>query len=202
MYQCIQKITMNDRLTQFTQQILKGQPIPADLQQLLQLAWGTAESSNPLAAWGLQILEPGHRPLPDNSYLNETDRANPDIMANVKAIDDLFKMAIFVAEHEDGDLYGYWQGAENTPLTSAPIIQYDTEGQFNILGGSGLIEAIAANFSFSEESTFQEFRTAFADQQILFSATSLDTLVWPEITPRPNDLKNMLYAQYLSATSP
>jgi hypothetical protein len=192
---------MNDRLTHFTQQILKGQPIPADLQQLLQNVWGNPANSNPLDALGLQIIEPAHEPLPDHSYLNETDRANPAIMANVKAIDDMFKLATFVVEHEDGDLYGYWQGAENTPLTNAPIIQYDTEGQFNILGGSGLIEAITANFSFSEESTFQEFRTAFADRQILFSATSLDTLIWPEITPHPNDLKNTLYDQYLSAAN-
>jgi hypothetical protein len=106
----------------FQQDILKGQSIPDDLLALL-LA-GEAAGDDPLReALGHSLLIPERDyPLLTGSYLNDTDRQNPDIMANVAAINEIIDLITFVAESDDGDMLGYWHGPERTPIGSAPFV--------------------------------------------------------------------------------
>jgi hypothetical protein len=188
---------MKDRLANFSAVILKGQPIPDDLQKLLQMQVSRVSVkggyADPLESMGIKIIEPGNTPgLIEHSYLNENDRANPDIMANISAIDEVFNQITFVAEGDDGELFGYWQGAENTPLSKAPIVEFDTEGRFGILPGASLIDAVIGYFVGDNEQKFLELRASFIKYTISVS-TSLDQLFVPEYKMNPSELHAALY---------
>jgi hypothetical protein len=63
-------------------------------------------------------------------------------MANVTAINEVLATITFIAESDDGDMIGYWHGPERTPIDAAPIVKLDTEGQFDLMRGRALSEAM------------------------------------------------------------
>lgn len=65
-------------------------------------------------------------PWSDKSYLTEADLRNPDIVGNVRAIDEVCEMVSFVAETDGGELIGYWRGPN------------DTAAGFGMVGPAGL----------------------------------------------------------------
>jgi hypothetical protein len=171
----------DQRTTNFLQVILKNQPMPDDLQKLWNMQIFRAPdadfSVDPLVAMGAKIIEPESIPcLLDHSYLNETDRANPDMMMNIEAINEVFKMATFVVELEDDHILGYWHGSENTPISDAPIIKFDNEGQFSVCRGNNLTETIIAETISYQEDKFPEFKAWFAKYQIDIAADSIADL--------------------------
>jgi hypothetical protein len=186
------------RTTSFLQVVLKNQPMPDDLQKLWNMQISRAPdadfSVDPLAAMGAKIIEPESIPcLLDHSYLNETDRANPDTMMNIEAIDEVFKLATFVVELEDDHILGYWHGSENTPIDQAPIIKFDNEGQFSVCQGNNLIEAIiAATLSYKEEQ-IPEFKTWLAKYQIDIAVTNIADLPEREVTTHPAVIHENIY---------
>src|SRR5262249_34763111 len=112
----------------FSANRLGGEPIPGDLRILLAHAEELAERT------GIELnAEEGWAPWLDTSYLNDDDRANPDTMANVRAIADVCGFIAFVGGTEDGESFGYWRGPDRKPVAGAPIVVLDTEGQFRIL---------------------------------------------------------------------
>src|SRR5438105_15049439 len=114
-------------IQQFEKEILRGQAVPKDLRALLDVA--KSDGTDPLReALGFALLVPGRDyPLLTGSYLNDGDRQNPDIMANVAAINDVLSLITIVAESDDGDMIGYWHGPERTPIGNAPVVKLDTE---------------------------------------------------------------------------
>jgi hypothetical protein len=68
----------------------------------------------------------------DTSYLNEKDRANPDIMANVDAMAATNALISWFARDMEGYV-GLWRGPKKTDLANAPIVRLDTEGQYDIV---------------------------------------------------------------------
>jgi hypothetical protein len=98
-----------DRLEQFSRERLDGRPLPDDLRALLEAQWAGRQEFYEISE--LVFLEPGAAsPLLDHGYLNEQDRADPDIMANVAAHKQMAKYfkAVAVAGDGLGDCYGYW----------------------------------------------------------------------------------------------
>jgi hypothetical protein len=71
----------------------------------------------------------------DTSYLNEKDRANPDIMANVEAMAATNALIAWFGRDAEG-FVGLWRGPKNTPLERAPVVRLDTEGQYEIEGAT------------------------------------------------------------------
>jgi hypothetical protein len=71
----------------------------------------------------------------DVSYLNEDDRANPDIMANVDAMAATNGLIAWFGRDSEG-FVGLWRGPENRPLPDAPIVRLDSEGQYSIVAKS------------------------------------------------------------------
>src|SRR5437763_1778649 len=122
----------SSEIQRFETEILRGQAVPPDLRILLDVA-GCAGDIDPLRdALGFAHLVPGRDyPLLTGSYLNDSDRHNPDIMANVAAINDVVLLTTMVAESDDGDMIGYWHGPERTAIGTAPIVKLDTEGMFS-----------------------------------------------------------------------
>jgi|GEM_PF-4928121 len=89
-------------------------------------------------------------PWADKSYLTEDDLADPDIAANVKAIDDTYALISFVAEFPDGEYVGCWRGVERRPVNYCPLVYYTNNAQF-ILCGSNFIEVLFWCFDEVEE---------------------------------------------------
>jgi hypothetical protein len=192
--------TMKDKSNDFSQTILKGQPIPTDLQKLLEIQCSRSSQANdldPLASMGMRIVEPEVLPhLLTHSYLNENDRANADLMANIRAIDEVFKLIIFVAEAEDGEIFGYWLEDKNSTVLTAPLVKFDTEGQFAILRGASLTEALIGDFVRDDEQEFLKFREWFAKFDILVSP-SLNMLHVPTVEIHPSQLHTNTYHRNL-----
>jgi hypothetical protein len=197
---------MTDKRTiNFSQVILKNQPMPDDLQKLWNMQISRAPdadfSIDPLAALGVKIIEPDRMAcLLDHSYLNETDRANPDMMMNIEAIDEVFNLATFVVELEDDHILGYWHGSENTPIADAPIIKFDSEGQFSVCRGNNLTEAIIAETMSYQEDKFPEFKAWFAKYQIDIATNSIADLPERKVTIHPALMyKNFYKAKRVAA---
>src|SRR5687768_9320786 len=71
----------------------------------------------------------------DVSYLNDQDRANADIMANVDAMAATNQLIAWFGRDSEG-FVGLWRGPENRPLLDAPIVRLDSEGQYSIIAKS------------------------------------------------------------------
>lgn len=138
------KLTVDDMSTR----LLGGQDVPPDLICFIQMhaRWvtdGDAFASDALAATGFNLIDPDHLPaLLSHSYLNEQDRADPDTMANIRAFDEVFALSAFVAVGDEDEIVGYWQGPDQVPLHEAPFVMLDSEGQFSLLPGETITEAM------------------------------------------------------------
>ncbi len=186
------------RTANFLQMVLKNQPMPDDLQKLWNMQISRAPdadfSVDPLAAVGAKIIEPENIPcLLNHSYLNETDRADRELMMNIEAIDEVFKLATFVVELEDDHILGYWHDTENTPINQAPIIKFDNEGQFSVCQGNNLTEAILAETIGYQEDKFSEFKAWLAKYQIDIAAASIADLPERQVATQPGLIHGNCY---------
>ena len=183
-------------IQRFENEILKSQVAPPDLRGLLDVA-GSAGGFDPLReALGFSLLVPGRDyPLLTGSYLNDSDRQNPDIMANVAVINDVLALTTIVAESEDGDMIGYWHGPERTPIGTAPIVKLDTEGMFSLMQGRTLSEAMLGNYTFDDAERFAGARARLTGCGIPIDAMNWRELSTPEASTRPEKLHGMLYEQ-------
>ena len=176
-------MTHEEKLAEYARQRLGGRAIPPDLRTLLVVQWqrdATNAGADPLEAMGVGLLEAGEtHDLLDHSYLNEKDRADPDIMANVAAIKSTCEHAAFVARDEDGAAIGYWFGPENLGTDAAPIVKLDTEGSFSLLEGETLSEALLGSHVFEDAEKFAQLKQSFAKAGIPIDADSWDELPFP-----------------------
>jgi hypothetical protein len=182
-------MTPAEKLAEYSRMRLGGREIPADLRALLLLQWQRDEekpAADPLEAMFVSLLEAGEtHDLVDHSYLNEKDRADPDIMANVAAMKSTCEYAAFVARDEDGNLIGYWFGPENVGIDSAPILKVDSEGQFELLGGRSLSEALLGDKVFEDADKFAALKDVFAQAGIAIAADSWEDLEYPDPPTSP-----------------
>jgi hypothetical protein len=190
----------NAAFEHFATDILKGQPAPDDLQKLFLMQAARVANdddySDPLESIHAYLIMPGEElGLLTHSYLNDDDKANHDIMANVRAIDIVFTYITFVVKTDDSDLIGYWHGPENTPIESAPIVKYDTEGQFSLLLGTHLTEALLGEHVFDDDEEFARLREWFLQNGIIIAASNWDDLDFPEAKTKPDELHRSLYNQ-------
>ncbi|MGY8663699.1 hypothetical protein Q3C01_15180 [Bradyrhizobium sp. UFLA05-109] len=183
------------QIQMFQKEILKGQIAPPDLRALLEIAAHAGKDDiDPICeALRYSLLVPGRDyPLLTGSYLNDSDRQNPRIMANVAAIDELIALITFVATSDDGDMIGYWHGPERTPIETALIVKLDTEGQFDLMQGRNLAEAMLGDNTFSDPEGFATGRRWLADCGITVDATDWRELATPECAVQPSALHRTL----------
>ena len=187
-------------IQRFENDILKGQAAPPDLRVLLDVAVSDGGVDPLREALGFALLVPGRDyPLLTGSYLNDGDRQNSDIMANVVAIDDVLALITIVAEGEDGDMIGYWHGPERAPIGNAPIVKFDTEGTFGLMQGRTLSEAMLGNTTFADVESFADARAWLAGCGIEVEAESWRELSTPEASTQPDKLHKALYEQKRTA---
>lgn len=157
---------------------LGGAPCPDDLRILLTDGIGL------LHDLGVEISgDVSWQPWADKSYLTASDYANPEIAANVRAIDDTFEHINFVARTDDGICIGYWRGPGRAPLADCPLVSYDTEGQFHLCGGR-FVESLF--FTLCDNEALEAFRDACREFGIDLSFDSLDDIVIPSVGPTPD----------------
>lgn len=173
---------------EFSANRLNGEPVPEDVKALLAHADELAERT------GIALHSAkGWAPWGDVSYLNEADRANPGIMANVRAIAEVCEMIAFIAAHEDDEYFGYWRGPERRPVAASPLVRLDNEGQFSFCAGPSFAEAVLGEVS---EEQFAELRDWMRSIGVEVKADSQHDLTHPEGVPSPGELHRELYDRY------
>jgi hypothetical protein len=205
-------MTIQRELLDYSIARLGGQTIPADLNALLSAvrlglhpkSWtdtGFAGSDrDPSAILGFRLLQPGQtHPLQSpHDYLTEADRANRDIMWNIEAIDATSGLCCFVAETEEG-LVGYWRGPDGIEPDKASIVLLDTEGQYSLLRGRTISEALyffltrgsSAEVCGSVRKAFARLGISIADSDLPSSEASERPARFD--APHPNNYRDRLY---------
>lgn len=180
----------------FTKDELATKSIPNDLEQLIN-NFDCCEDL--LEEMECRFFEEGEVPdLISHSYLNNEDKLNKETMAAVSAAKELSNFISFVVEAIDGNLVGYWHGPEDIELKKASIVKYDTEGQFSILSGSNLVEALVGDYlSDDDDEEFLDFQRQFKECRIKI-VSKWDDLIEPELNTDPNELFDNLYEKYLN----
>lgn len=170
---------------------LSGEKCPADLTLLLtkgeDLLFDLGVEVNGEASW---------QPWADKGYLTENDLRNPDIAANVQAIDDVFQCIDFVARLEDELYIGYWRGPQRRSIQDSPLVSYDSEGQF-ALCGARFVEALVSTIF--DQDLREKFCASCSEIGVALSFESLDDIVIPAVDPTPEKYHSELYSKYKQA---
>jgi hypothetical protein len=197
-----------DRIKEFTESRLGGQDAPKDLSVLLKAILGDPafeeSDNNPLKIIGAEILWVDRKyPLLDHTYINDADRADPSIMANIKAMQDTDKKLKFFIQCEDTSLIGYWQPDPEIPLEQCPLFWLDTEGQYYLAEGNTLSETFAYQALLDgNEDTYRSLQNAFGrlgvsvpeiDETSIFSGMENKAAM---IGQTPQDFRNERYEYY------
>jgi hypothetical protein len=158
-----------------------------------------AGTSNPWSD-GLRLLADDELPAAlDTGYLTVEDLANPDIAANVRAIEETAALVTWVAEDEDeGQAFGYWRGPNDLPLASAPIVSLDNEGQFHVLRGANLSEALSDEYGQWADDGYPGLVALCRSQGVTISADDPDELPEPTVSPTPAEHHVARYRELLA----
>src|SRR5579862_1173728 len=158
--------TSNEVATRFSKFRLQGEAVPSDVVILLGDNEGLFERTGAQLNW-----DEGWAPWLDKSYLRPEELANPDIAANIRAIEEVCSRIAFVAAHEDAEYYGYWRGAEDRAVSESPVVCLDNEGQFRLCPGKNFAEALLER-TYSEDA-FEELRQWFGSIGISIAAETI-----------------------------
>ncbi len=173
--------------------------IPEDLT-----VWRRLQDAGQPLPWteGLRLLADGEQPQAlDTSYLTPEDLANPDIAANTTAIRETAALVTWAAENEDdGVAFGYWRGPAGLSLDVAPVVAFDTEGQFELLRGTSLSEALTDEYGQWSEEDYAALVSKCRAQGVTISADDPDDLVEPEVTPTPAEHHETRYRELLASS--
>jgi hypothetical protein len=172
----------------FSTNRLAGEPVPEDVQILLEHAEELAERT------GIVLhSEKDWAPWADTSYLSAEDLANADTAANVRAISEVHALIAYIAVDDEDQYLGYWRGPDNRKVADSPLVFFDNEGQFELCPGSTFAEAVLSRVS---EDDFEELREWFGELGIEIAAESQDDLPSPKMTDTPDKLHGELYRRY------
>jgi hypothetical protein len=158
-----------------------------------------ADEPNPWSE-GLRLLADGEQPAAlDTGYLTPADLANPDIVANVRAIEETAAMITWVAEDGDeGRAFGYWRGPDDLPLAAAPVVSLDDEGQFHLLRGTSFSEALSDEYGQWADDGYSGMVAQCRSQGVTISADDPDELPEPTVSPTPAEHHVARYEELLA----
>lgn len=124
----------------------------------------------------------------DTSYLNDADRQNADIMANVEAMSATNELISWFGRDMEG-FVGLWRGPKNTPLADAPVVRLDTEGQYDIVART-IGDYLAISLDHDE---FDETRATLVNAG--FTVRESPDAIWESIESgdAANDHRHALY---------
>ncbi|MEU4804988.1 hypothetical protein [Actinosynnema sp. NPDC023587] len=180
----------------------KGMPmVPEDLA-----VWRRRQDAGESNPWsdGLRLLAENEQPAAlDTGYLTADDLANPDIVANTRAIEETAALITWVAEDQDeGQAFGYWRGPNALPLAAAPIVSLDNEGQFQLLRGANLSEALSDEYGQWADDGYAGVIARCRSQGVTISADDPAELPEPTVTPTPAEHHVTRYRELLADGEP
>lgn len=182
---------LQELLGPFSRARLGGRPVPDDLATMLV---AQRSGTNGHLTDHVTFLEPGEsHPLLDHSYLTESDRADPAIAANVAAIDAVARHIGFVATVHNG-LVGYWLHPDEPTDRPPAVVKYDNEGQFSIMFGANLAEALVGDWACDRRKQFRRWAKRLAKLGLIVTARCEDDLDYPEVTVHPAKLHHQRYS--------
>lgn len=146
---------------------LRGRPIPDDLRALVSLQVNAGLDGYPPGhpLWSTQprILGPEEQSsVLSDDYLNDADRADPELMASVAAGDEVLRHGAWVAEIDGDKVIGYWLHPDEPADQPPVVVTYDTEASFDLRPGHTLIDAVAYNIAGHDDDYFADVAAAFA----------------------------------------
>ncbi|MEL5954344.1 hypothetical protein AADR41_06110 [Streptomyces sp. CLV115] len=167
--------------------------MPEDVRILATAQW--EGRGHPFEQFGITILEPrAQHPLTDTSYLSEKERAEPDIMANCAASEQMAKHLKAVAQDEDGNFYGYWLHPQEQETTQPPlVIKVDTESAYWELCGLTFSEACLYDISFDNDELFVKVAAELAELGISIPVGSREDLAELSADPAPEDMHSRFF---------
>lgn len=174
--------------------------VPEDLA-----VWRRRQDAGEPNPWsdGVRLLAEDERPsVLDTSYLTAEDLANLDIAANVLAIGETAALITWVAEDEDeGQAFGYWRGPAGLPLGAAPIVSLDNEGQFQLLRGATLSEALSDEYGQWTDDGYPGLVAKCRSHGVPISADDPAELREPAVSPTPAEHHVARCRELLAASS-
>src|SRR5258706_6694553 len=138
-----------------------------------------------------EFVDDPNWPEPSNtSYLNDSDRADPDIMANVEAMDATNKLIAWFGRDQEG-FVGLWRGPGSLPLERAPVVRLDSEGQYSLVAAT-VPDYIAISV---DEEAFNDARAALLAAGFNVAASREE--IWDALhgIGDPNVFRDNLYNQ-------
>lgn len=171
----------NWTINEFKKKILKGQDVPSDLAIIIENKCCLDILEEELEFELLEEDRIENELL--HSYLSDSNKKDISIEANIFAINKVFKYITFFAEAENGMLLGYWHGEENTNILEAPLITYDTEGEFDLLYGNQIIELLILKWTSEDEDEYSEMVDEFSSCDIEISSIYTITEITSESDP-------------------
>jgi hypothetical protein len=126
----------------------------------------------------------------DTSYFNDNDRANPDIMANVEAMDATNKLIAWFGRDQEG-FVGLWRQPGGLPLERAPVVRLDSEGQYSLVAAT-VPDYIAISV---DDDAFSETRASLVAAGFNVAASREE--IWDALDGigDPNAFRHKLYNQ-------
>lgn len=168
--------------------------VPEDLA-----VWRRRQDAGQPNPWseGLRLLADDEQPAAlDTGYLTAADLANPDIAANTQAIAETAALITWVAEDEDeGRAFGYWRGPED--LAAGPVVSLDNEGQFELLRGASLSEALSDEYGQWDDDGYAGVVARCRAEGVTISADDPDELLEPAVSPTPAEHHVARYRELL-----
>jgi hypothetical protein len=181
-------------LSQFSSNRLDGEPVPDDLKILLPHRDELAERTGIRLEWA-----EGWAPWLSKGGLTQTDRQNPENIANLRAILEVCRFIACVAE-QNGRYFGYWRSPTGRTVANSPLVVFDGEGQFHLCIASTFAEAVLEK-SYGHEG-FEELRSWLQSVGILIGWENPSQLTFPHEKLPPKELYKELFHRYRLALSP
>jgi hypothetical protein len=124
----------------------------------------------------------------DTSYLNDADRADPDIMDNVEAMAATNKLIAWFGRDVEGYV-GLWRGPNDLPLHEAQVVRLDSEGQYSIVAAT-VPDYLAMT---ADDDAFESSRAELIAAG--FSVRTSRKAIWAVIDgeAKPNEFRDALY---------
>ena len=126
----------------------------------------------------------------DTSYLSDADRADPDIMANVEAMDATNKLIAWFGRDDQG-FVGLWRSSAGLPMERAPVVRLDSEGQYSLVAAT-----VPNYFAISvQDEAFNDARVALVAAGFEVAASREE--IWSALAgvAKPNAYRHELYNQ-------